>query len=75
MKEIKTANDLRIALMATIQGLIDGEITPIQAQVITGLSEQVHKSVEQEWGMRVYAYEVMGIDAKNTVCLLGNDNG
>jgi hypothetical protein len=73
MKEIKTANDLRLALMNTIEGVIGGTVSVTHANAVAELSEQVHKSLQQEWDMRVYAHEHFAMNNQRTTALLGTD--
>jgi hypothetical protein len=69
---IKTANDLRSVLMKTIEGVIEGRVPVAHAGAIANLSEQVHKSIEQEWDMRVYANEHFRLDAPQVIALIGD---
>jgi hypothetical protein len=70
---IKTANDLRLAIMQTIEGVIDGKVSVTHAKAVAELSEQVHKSLQQEWDMRVYAHEHFSLDKAGAIVLLGSD--
>ena len=69
---INNANDLRRVLMQTIEGVIAGQVPVAHAGAIANLSEQVHKSIEQEWEMRIYANEHLRMDAPQVVALIGD---
>ncbi len=73
MKERKiiNANDLRGALLASIEGVLEGTICVAQANAVVGLSGELHKSIRQEWDMRVYANENLSLDAGKVIKLIG----
>lgn len=73
-RKIVDANDLRGALLATIQAVLEGRVTVAQANSVTGLSGELHKSIRQEWDMRVYANEHLNLEAGNVVKLIGGDS-
>lgn len=72
--KITTPSDLRLALMKTIEQVLDGELSVAHAKTVADLSEQVHKSIHQEWGMRVYAHEYLSANSDSVVQLIGNDD-
>jgi hypothetical protein len=53
--KITTASELRAALLLAIEAVYAGRMSVQQANAIAGLSSEVHKSIRQEWDMRVYA--------------------
>ena len=63
-------NDVRAALMATFDGVIAGTVSPQKAHAVAALSSEYHKSLQQEWDMRVYAAERLTIGHENAVNLL-----
>lgn len=69
-RKIVNANDLRGALLASIQGVLEGKVNVAQANAITGLSTELHKSIRQEWDMRVYANENLSISSGEVIKLL-----
>lgn len=72
-RKIITANDLRGALLASIEGVLEGRINVSQANAVVGLSGELHKSIRQEWDMRVYANENLNLEAGRVVKLIGVD--
>lgn len=72
--KITTPNDLRRALMETIAGVIDGKLPVAHANAVVGLCQEVHKSIQQEWDMRVYATENLALDTHSVVQLIGNES-
>jgi len=69
-RKITTAEDLRGALLATIQGLIEGKVTVASANAVVGCSGELHKSLRQEWDMRCYANQNLSISAGEVVKLI-----
>jgi hypothetical protein len=55
--KIGTSSDLRAVLLASIEGVLEGRVNVTQANAVIGLSSELHKSIRQEWDMRVYASE------------------
>lgn len=76
-RKITNANDLRGALLATIEGVLEGRVNVAQANAVASLSGELHKSIRQEWDMRVYANENLTLDSGQVIKLLeGNtDDG
>ena len=70
-RKIVTAADLRGSLLATIEGVLEGRVNVSQANAVVGLSTELHKSIKQEWDMRVYANENLNLKAGKVVLLLG----
>jgi hypothetical protein len=73
-RKIVTAHDLRGALLTTIEAVLEGRVNVQQANAIVGLSGELHKSLRQEWDMRVYANENLSLSAGKVVKLLGCEN-
>jgi hypothetical protein len=69
-RAIVNASDLRGALLATMQGVLEGRITVAQANSVAQLSGELHKSIRQEWDMRVYANEHLTLEAGRVIELL-----
>lgn len=70
MAKITTANDLRGALLGSIEKLLNNEINIGQANAIVGLSAELHKSIKQEWEMRKEANEIYAMDKSEVIALL-----
>ena len=49
-RKIVTANDLRGALLATIEGVLCGKVNVAQANAVSALSGELHKSIKQGAG-------------------------
>lgn len=75
MKENKigTSSELRAVLLASIEGVLEGRVNVGQANAIVGLSSELHKSIRQEWDMRVYASENLTLQNGKLLKLLDND--
>ena len=74
MRESKVVNahDLRCALLSAIDGVLEGRINVAQANAVAAISTEVHKSIRQEWDMRVYANENLTLrDSEVTKLLEG----
>ena len=72
-RKLITAADLRGALLTTIQGVLEGKINVAQANAVASLSEEVHKSIRQEWDMRVYANENLTLKSARVIALLDDE--
>lgn len=72
-RKIVTANDLRGALLASIEGVLEGRLSVPMANSVVGLSGELHKSIRQEWDMRVYANENLNLEAGRVIKLIGSD--
>ena len=70
---IVTAADLRGALLASVEAVLEGRLTVSQANAVAQLSAEVHKSIKQEWDMRVYANEHLSLSAGRVISLLEDD--
>lgn len=68
--KLKTANDLRNALLTSIEAVIEGRMSISQGNTVALLSEQFYKSVDQEWEMRVYANQHINLDNAKVIRLL-----
>jgi hypothetical protein len=53
--------------------VLEGRVNVGQANAIVGLSAELHKSIRQEWDMRVYASENITLHNGKLLKLLGND--
>ena len=69
-RKLVTAADLRGVLLATIEGVLEGRVNVAQANAVIGASGELHKSIRQEWDMRVYANENLSLDAGRVIDLL-----
>ena len=69
-RRIVNAADLRGALLATIEGVLEGRVNVSQANAVAQLSSELHKSIRQEWDMRVYANEHLTLQAGQVIKLL-----
>ena len=69
-RKLKTADDLRGALLASIEALMEGRMSVPQANAVASLSEELHKSIRQEWDMRVYANEHLNLEGGRVISLL-----
>lgn len=74
-RKILTASDLRGILLTSIQGVLEGKTTVGQANSIVGLSGEVHKSLRQEWDMRVFANEHLSLDKGEVIKLILDGEG
>jgi len=70
-RKIVTAADLRAALLASIEGVLEGRVNVAQANAVVGLSTELHKSLRQEWDMRCYANEHLSLSAGRVIKLIG----
>lgn len=70
--EMVTANHLRSMLITAIHGVMSGRINVAKANAIASLSGELHKSIDQEWNMRVYAAENLQLSNDKVVRLLAN---
>ena len=70
-RKLVTADDLRGALLASIEAVLEGRINVGQANAVVGLSCELHKSIRQEWDMRVYANENLCLARGQVIELLG----
>lgn len=72
-RKIVNAADLRGALLATIEGVLEGRVNVSQANAVVGLSGELHKSIRQEWEMRVYANENLNLSNGQVIALLDGE--
>lgn len=73
-RTLVTGSDLRGALLATIEAVLEGRINVSQANAVAQLSGELHKSLRQEWDMRVYANEHLTLEAGRVIELLESPN-
>jgi len=72
--KIGTSSDLRAVLLASIEGVLEGRVNVGQANAVIGLSAELHKSIRQEWDMRVYASENLTLQNGKLLKLLDNED-
>ena len=72
--KIGTSSDLRAVLLASIDGVLEGRVNVGQANAVIGLSAELHKSIRQEWDMRVYASENLTLQNGKLLKLLDNED-
>lgn len=70
--KIGSSSELRAVLLAAIEGTLEGRVNVGQANAVVGLSAELHKSIRQEWDMRVYAAENLTLANGKLVKLLGD---
>jgi len=72
--KITSPNELRAVLLSTMEGIIEGKVSVSQGNAIASISQEVHKSIRQEWDMRCFAAENLSIaDGKIVNVLLEGD--
>lgn len=64
------ANDVRAQIMTALDGVIAGTVSTQTAHAVASLSSEYHKSLQQEWNMRVYAAERLTLDHSRVIHLL-----
>ena len=60
----------RAILLHSIEALLEGRITVPMANAVVGLSGELHKSIKQEWDMRVFASENLNLKHGEVVKML-----
>jgi hypothetical protein len=60
-RKILNAETLRGLLLASIEAVIEGRMNVAQANAIVGLSGELHKSIRQEWDIKMYADKDLNI--------------
>jgi tRNA U34 5-methylaminomethyl-2-thiouridine-forming methyltransferase MnmC len=75
MNKITSPAEHRSLLLSSIEAVAEGRMNVAQANAIVGLSCEVHKSIRQEWDMRVYAAENLSLEAGKAVKMLEVGNG
>jgi tRNA U34 5-methylaminomethyl-2-thiouridine-forming methyltransferase MnmC len=75
MNKITSPAEHRSLLLSSIEAVAEGRMNVAQANAIVGLSCEVHKSIRQEWDMRVYAAENLSLEAGKVVKMLEVGNG
>lgn len=71
--EIANPSELRSALLHCVEGVMEGRISVPQANAIANLSSELHKSIRQEWDMRVYAAEHLQYGRAELKKVIGRD--
>ena len=61
-KKITSPAEHRALLLESIECVLEGRINVSQANAVASISAEVHKSLKQEWDMRVYAAENLTYD-------------
>ena len=69
-RKLVNATDLRGALLATIEGVLEGRVNVAQANAVALLSGELHKSIRQEWDMRIYANENLNLESGRVISFL-----
>lgn len=54
---INSPEEFRRKLMDTMSALIEGRVSVSQANAVSALSAEVHKSINSQWDMACYAIE------------------
>ena len=72
--KITTPHEHRALLLAAMEAVCEGRMNVSQANALVGLSGEVHKSIRQEWDMRVYAAENLTIEQSRVVKMIDADN-
>ena len=60
--KITTPQELRATLLASIEKVVQGQMTVQQANAVANLSSELHKSIKQDFELRVYAAQNMSIE-------------
>ncbi len=71
--KITTPYEHRALLLAAMEALCEGRLNVSQANALVGLSGEVHKSIRQEWDMRVYAAENITLQNGRVLKMLDAD--
>jgi hypothetical protein len=70
MSKITTPSEHRSFLLSAMEAVAEGRINVSQANAIVGISGEFHKSIRQEWDMRVYAEENITIKGGKVIKML-----
>lgn len=68
--KITNASELRAVLLGAMEAVIEGSMNVSQANALVGISSEVHKSIRQEWDMRVYAAENIAVQKAQVLKVL-----
>ena len=68
--KITTPQELRATLLASIEKVIQGQMTVHQANAVANLSSELHKSIKQDFELRIYAAKNMTIESGDLKKLL-----
>ena len=68
--KITSPTEHRALLLSAMEAVCEGRLNVSQANALVGLSGEVHKSIRQEWDMRVYAAENLTIEQGRVVKML-----
>jgi hypothetical protein len=72
--KITTPGEHRALLFSAIEAVCEGRLSVPQANAVSDLSAEVHKSLRQEWDMRVYAAENLTLEHGKVVKMLGSSD-
>ena len=68
--KITNPQEHRALLLAAMEAICEGRLNVSQANALVGLSTEVHKSLRQEWDMRVYAAENLTIQQSKVIKMM-----
>jgi hypothetical protein len=71
--KIISPSDHRALLLAAMEAVCEGRMNVGQANALVGLSGELHKSIRQEWDMRVFAAENLTLEHGRVVKMLGDE--
>lgn len=71
--EVTNPSELRSVLLHCIEGVMEERVSVPQANAIANLSSELHKSIRQEWDMRVYAAENLQYGKAELKKIIGRD--
>ena len=72
---VTTAAEHRALLLRSMELLMSGQINVPQANALSSLSSEVHKSIKSEWDMRCYAAEHLSFAPGKVIELIGDGDG
>ena len=75
MTRITSPSEHRAILLMTMEGILEGKVSVPMANAIASVSSEVHRSLRQEWDMRVYAAENLSLDKGRVTKMLDVNNG
>ena len=64
---IRTPEALRATILEAIEAVLEGRINVAQANAVSSLSAELHKSIKAEWDMRCYAAENLSYEQARLV--------
>lgn len=69
--KITSPAEHRALLLAAMEGLLESRVSVPMANALASISSEVHKSIRQEWDMRVYAAENLSLESGKVIKMLG----